>query len=202
MGSAGLRETKKRRTRELLVDVAVDLFEAKGFDEVTVDEIAEAASVSPRTFFRYFGSKEAVLFAGQDEMLAILRETIASQPASVPPLLALQEAVVALARYSVKEGDRRLRRAAVARTGALAYQRTVLQPQWEDAIAEALAAHLDVDVEDDLRPRLLANVAIAVMSSVSRVWTNGGGSPEVEELVGQAFASLETAVLTARSARS
>lgn len=193
--STGLRERKKHETRQGMIEAAVSLFETHGFDAVTVDQIADAVGVSSRTFFRYFASKEAVLFADQDEMLAVLETSIAEQPAGVPAFDVLEEAVIALARYDVEHLELRLRRARLAETGAAiaAYQGSVLRPLWEDVIARALARHLGVTGDEDLRPHMLAGVGIAVMGTVGHRWTSSGGG-DVEGLVRTAFSELRELV--------
>ena len=57
------------RMRAALLDAALDLFSANGYDQTTTDEIAESAGVSPRTFFRYFATKESVLFSGEYDFI-------------------------------------------------------------------------------------------------------------------------------------
>src|SRR3954453_2639821 len=93
MAGVGLRERKKEKTRDALVRSALRQFAKKGFDHVTVEDIAAACEVSPRTFFRYFASKEGVLFADGDRQRVHVLEVLASLPAEVPPLRALQAAV-------------------------------------------------------------------------------------------------------------
>ncbi|PCI92894.1 hypothetical protein COB11_06310 [Candidatus Aerophobetes bacterium] len=79
---SGLRERKKLRTREALVGVAWTLFERRGFDGVTVDEISAAAGVSRSTYFRYFPTKEAVVFPHQEARLARFAQILENSPLS------------------------------------------------------------------------------------------------------------------------
>ncbi|HAS12477.1 MAG TPA: TetR family transcriptional regulator, partial [Acidimicrobiaceae bacterium] len=150
----GLREQKKARTRERLVKIALSLFEERGFDEVTVEEIADAAVVSPRTFYRYFGTKEAVLYDGQDDQLALLHDVITSQPPEEPPLAAIRAGVLVLARQAAATAELSLRRARISgSTSSLGeYQRTALVPRWEEALTRAVAERLGVDPATDVRP--------------------------------------------------
>jgi AcrR family transcriptional regulator len=192
-----LRDRKKQHSREVLAATALRLFTELGFDAVTVDQIAEQAQLSPRTFFRYFGSKEAVLFADQDEILELLCNKIDERPADEAPLAVLRHTLVALADHYTAHRDRHLQRARLARTEAqiASYRRTVLLPKWETTLTDTLAAHMAVDPAIDLRPRLLAAVAVAVMSSIGPAWLADGDQADAAQLLDQAFDALETAVL-------
>ena len=88
-----LRERKKRETRQRLSDVATGLFYARGFDAVTVEEIAAAANVSKVTVFNYFARKEDLLFDRDDEMRQLLREALGNKPKGQSPIDALRELV-------------------------------------------------------------------------------------------------------------
>lgn len=86
----GLRERKKSRTRETVRREAFRLFELNGYAQTTVDQIAEAADVSPRTFFRYFPTKESVLF--NDDLLTPILEAFLVAPAELSPVAAYRYA--------------------------------------------------------------------------------------------------------------
>lgn len=93
----GLRERKKQRTRATLIDAAVDLCERQGFDRTTVDQIAAVADVSPRTFSRYFATKDAIALALIDEVLEQTAVELARQPLDVNHFEALLNAYLAMA---------------------------------------------------------------------------------------------------------
>jgi AcrR family transcriptional regulator len=88
-----LRESKKRETRQRISDVATQLFFARGFDAVTVEEVAAAAHVSKMTVFNYFARKEALLLDREDEVKQLLRDAIVERPKGQPPIDALRRLV-------------------------------------------------------------------------------------------------------------
>ncbi|MER6984235.1 TetR family transcriptional regulator, partial [Streptomyces carpinensis] len=90
----GLRERKKQRTRDALLRAALELFTTRGYEQTTVDDIAEAVDVSQRTFFRYFPGKEEAAFAVQDMVEAHFMESLRARPPHEAPLEALRRAVL------------------------------------------------------------------------------------------------------------
>ncbi|MEX5631166.1 helix-turn-helix domain-containing protein [Parafrankia sp. FMc2] len=90
----GLRERKKRRTRQTIIEVAHELFHTKGFEATTLEEIAAGADVSVRTLFRYFTGKEAIALAPLDEMGDLTVAALRRRPADEPPLAALRAAAM------------------------------------------------------------------------------------------------------------
>ena len=89
----GLRERKKARTREAIIDAALDLFASKGFEATTIEDIAAAADVSPRTFFRYFESKVDLVMARNEAHGDKIGPLIVARPASEGPLEALRQVI-------------------------------------------------------------------------------------------------------------
>src|ERR671919_267048 len=76
----GLRERKKQRTREQIVEAATRLFSERGYEATTIADIAAAADIAPRTFFAYFQSKEAVVFHDADRDYDALAAALAGRP--------------------------------------------------------------------------------------------------------------------------
>jgi AcrR family transcriptional regulator len=189
----GLRERKKARTREALQEAAMDLFTRQGFDGTTVEEIADACEVSPRTFFRYFPTKEDVLFVDADARRERLLAVLADQPADAPTFAALEAAMRALAL------DYRDDRAAlVARSkvveGSLQLQAYKAEHQhgWEAVVVDALerrtSEHREPVSREELQ--LLTAVATAAMRVSLDAWVADPDGPDLDILLDRAFARL------------
>lgn len=104
-----LRERKKAKTRRTIQEQALRLFAEQGYDATTVEQIAEAAEVSPSTFFRYFPTKEDAVT--QDDYDPLLMEAIKAQPPDLPPLTTLRAAFrTAFEAMEPEELDRMLSR--------------------------------------------------------------------------------------------
>ena len=94
-GTLGRREENKQRTRSALEHAAARLFDERGFGATTVRDIAAAAGVGERTFFRYFPSKEDLVLQEVRDLLPGLMEVVRERPAAESPLVALREAILA-----------------------------------------------------------------------------------------------------------
>src|SRR5918992_4346071 len=103
--NVGLRERKKLRTRAQLTDAAFRLFTERGFDGTTIEDIVEEVEVSPRTFFRYFDSKEDVVIGFFDELGKGLRAMLAARPAEEPPFTAVRRALGSLVKLFTSEPE-------------------------------------------------------------------------------------------------
>jgi AcrR family transcriptional regulator len=159
--SEGLRQRKKRRTQLSLQAAAIQLISENGFDGTTIEQIADAAEVSPRTFFRYFASKEAVLLTDlHDETIA---DHLAHAPDDVPIIDAYEAALSeTLNGLSAAEWELEQTRMSLAsstpelRIGILLT--AALRPL--DDATEFIARRLELGL-DDPRPRVYAAMLVA-----------------------------------------
>ncbi len=172
----GLRERKKERTARAIEDAALALFAERGFQATTIAEIAEAADISPRTFFSYFPSKESALFGDFDETFGSLEEHLDAR-GDGSLLDALRAWIVELVERDglPDERERRRREVIEASDALLAYERQ-LMTRFEGLIAAAAAEELGAD-PGDLHPRLVGATAAAALTAL-RPASSGGAEPE------------------------
>jgi AcrR family transcriptional regulator len=190
----GLRERKKARTHEALERAALDLFARQGFEHTTIEDIADACEVSPRTFFRYFSSKADVLFGGNLEerrcqMLALLE----AQPATSSPLAALRAALLTIACEYEEDRDRLATRMAIIEaTPSLRASKSEQQRGWDDAVVELLGARAGRSGTSagTLELRLVAAAGTAAFRAALEAWLAGPKSQSLTALVNAAFDRL------------
>jgi AcrR family transcriptional regulator len=153
----GRRDRKRLETRNGLASVALELFAERGFDAVTVNDITERADVDPSTFYRHFGSKEAVIFSDLGDWTGRLGDAVRAQPAELPLLEAMRMGIKDLAVMQMVDMDNERHRAELiesspsVRAHGLAIREALI-----DEVALAIAERMAVDPARDSRPYLLA----------------------------------------------
>jgi len=191
-----MRERRRRRVTRELERIALELFAERGFDNVTVDEIAAAADIHPRTFFRYFASKEHVLVGDPRGWLEDLHEAFLSH-AELSVGAALRAASVAAAKTYDEDRDIVLLRAKVARANPEAIARGGNFPaQVLETLLAAVAERLK-DQPDSLRTRLIVYTAIGTVHLALSHWIEGGAKGRLQEKIEQAFHVLSTELFDA-----
>ncbi len=190
--SPGLRERKKAKTRAAIQQEAMRLFRERGYDGATVEEIAEAAEVSPSTFFRYFPTKEDVIL--RDDYDELLLEVFLAQPPDLTPLQAARAALHSIGDVAgaLSPEERELERVRMA----LTFSVPEVRARWINelvrafrTLAEAVAARAGRPA-DDVRVRTFVGAVIGVMlvameplvEDPAREWTEF--LPDIDEALG------------------
>lgn len=187
---AGLRERKKERTRDALAETALALFSERGFEAVTVDDIAERAEISRRTFFRYFPAKEAAAFPRNDERLERFRKYLRRRLPEETPLGRVRRAALAMAREYVEDRAAMVaqHRVVEGSPALIAYERA-MDLHWEAALAEGLQEGRGP--EPERRARLLAGAVMGIIRATLREWFAADGRADLVAMGESALDVLE-----------
>ena len=188
--SRPLRTRQRDRTREEIQAAAFALFSERGYDDTTVAQIAERAGVAIRTFFRYFPSKEDVVFGDHAQAVARLRAALADAPADVPPLQRVRVAVLAVqqpGRYPERE---RTRARLIATVPALRARFQQLAEDFESVVADTLSDDLGSGHEAAARASIIAGIVFGALRGARRAAaTLPDANPAL--LIDTAFAMVE-----------
>jgi AcrR family transcriptional regulator len=191
MGS-GLRERKKAETRAALQDAALQLAARHGVDKVSVEAIAEAAGVSPRTFFNYFSSKEDAILGGAPSDPSPLADLLRARPEDEEPLDALRAALKDSVESLKDDPDRwALRRQLTVRHPELATRYAARLARLEQDLVVEIARRLDLDPDHDLYPGTVVGAAMAAVRVAMTVWQNQDHPPDLDGLIDRAIDLLE-----------
>jgi AcrR family transcriptional regulator len=189
----GLRERKKQRTREQIIEAAMDLFAERGYHATTIADIAAAAEVAPRTFFSYFPSKEAVVFHNVERDLDGLASALRDRLPGESAFDALRRWIDAMYdEWMAEEPEALLRKRLCREDEGLANFQGGVMARIHELLLEAIASDLDAP-PDSLRPRLVAAAAMAALTSLE-----GSFDEKAEGAKDEALAVLDDAMLFLR----
>jgi AcrR family transcriptional regulator len=177
-GTEGLRERKRAHSRATTVDVAMQLFAERGYETVTVADICAAAEIAPRTFFRYFPTKEDLLAEPARRMADRVSAAIAAAPVDLDDAAVLSRSLRELGEHVLEQGERLAVFFQVARTSAAVRSNPSLYLSGrERELTEELLARQAGSGPADWRTRLAVARAVAAF----RIWLDDvvdGGPPD------------------------
>ncbi|OBK23543.1 mycofactocin system transcriptional regulator [Mycobacterium asiaticum] len=177
---------RRSTTPHHITDVAIDLFAARGFADVSVDDVAQAAGIARRTLFRYYASKNAIPWGDFDTHLAQLRDLLDGVDPQVPLRDALRGALLAFNTFDECESLRHRRRMRVIlETAELQAYSMTMYAGWREVIAGFVARRAGVKITD-LLPQTVAWTMLGVALSAYEHWL-GDESVALTEAIGNAF---------------
>ncbi|OBF69045.1 mycofactocin system transcriptional regulator [Mycobacterium sp. 852002-51971_SCH5477799-a] len=168
---------RRSTTPHHITDVAIDMFTARGFADVSVDDVAQAAGISRRTLFRYYASKNAIPWGDFDNHLAHLRDLLDNVDADVHLGDALRAALLAFNTFDESEMARhRQRMRVILQTAELQAYSMTMYAGWREVIAGFVARRLDCKATD-LAPQTVAWTMLGVALSAYEHWLSDESVP-------------------------
>lgn len=188
------RRVRGQRNRQALIDAALELFAADGYEATTIEHISARAGVAPRTFFHHFAAKEDILFDGYaDRLHEATRRFRASRSHSLWGALA--EASAAVAEAISAQPEMFLTRAQMyAGHPALRATRLRLNDDWIEQMTSEVAVRLGADPHTDLRPRLAVSVVNGANRAAIDTWVADGGRCDLTASMAEAVGLLKPSI--------
>ena len=176
--AGSLRERKKSATRKAIEEAAWELFSERGYAATSVDDIAERAGVAPRTYFRYFPNKEAVLYGEADDAIAVLGEAFRARPSAEPLLISLLAAIDAVTAQFEKNREKMVRRFEMQKAAGLEDLGEVVRQRFAKQIADLVRERESGKPDAELRARLVAGVLMTTNAISMEYWLETGAEGE------------------------
>lgn len=182
------RETKRRETLARITEAALDLFVSDGFEATTLDAIAQAAGISRRTFFYYFGSKEEILAAWQAGLPEALHAAIVKHPGDLPPLDLLQ-GILASMMTQFDPAQARVIDRIIRADEKLRESNKTKYLRLEDAAFSALCTRWP-EPERRMELQIAAMISVGALRLAIDLWAAEGGSGPPKDCVERVFGAL------------
>lgn len=189
----GLRELTRASVRDQVAERALQLFDEKGFDATTVDDIALSIGMSARTFFRYFPAKEDVVVGDPTHFGSLVRDAAAARPADEPAWTTLRRSLDALNLTSAEDVTRGLRSMRVMMSTASLRARNVEKHSaWAALLEPVIVAKMDGPATTrQFRAQALIHAALSCLDVALAEWTRRDGETPAAVLLDEAFATLK-----------
>jgi len=182
-------QRRTQRTRSAIETTSLRLFAERGFEATTVDDLAAATGIGRRTFFRYFPSKNDVVFGDYADRTAVLRTTLRATPAGTHPVELVRGGLHATNDYAAEEYvSLAIRIWLLTTVPSLQAHAAWRYAAWEDLIVEHVLDR--VGPRHRLYAHGLAKSAIATMWAAYTVWLDDGAGTNLAELIEEAFDRL------------
>ena len=182
---------RRSTTGDDITNVALELFASRGFDDVSVDDVAHAAGIARRTLFRYYPTKNAIPWGDFDAHLDLMRDLLDEVPPDVPVGVALRSVLLAFNSFDVAETARhRQRMRVILETAALQAHSMTMYAGWRAVVAAFVARRLGVD-PTDLVPQTTAWTMLGVALSAYEHWL-ADESVSLAQSLGDAYDTVST----------
>jgi mycofactocin system transcriptional regulator len=173
---------------EAIEKAALEVIAKRGFEQTTVEEIAAAAGISRRTYFRYFASKADIPFGNYAALLEMLEEWLLAEPTDRPILDVIADAVMRFNRvHSDGIEAHRERMKLIMHTPSLRANAALHQDEWVAVLARFAARRLET-TPDDLGPRVIAHISLGAANAAYELWLEDDEA-DLADLVRRSFAA-------------
>jgi len=189
------RDVRKAQVREATLQAAAALFRAHGYEATTMDQVAAAARVSRRTVFRYFPTKDALVFPHTEARVALFRDALVARPGEERAQTVRRGCLAVAAEFAANRDELILQQELVASSPALQARERELDRAWEQALAESLLqGKRRPSTAARRRAQLLAGAVLGGLRAAVRVWYAEGRldpTSVIDEVLGWLSGALE-----------
>jgi AcrR family transcriptional regulator len=177
-----LRQRKKDATQQAIADAAWDLFSERGYHDTSINDIAERANVAPRTFFRYFPTKDAVVYPEFDEMLLRVREAFARRPSDEPVMASLIGALETMTESMNEETARNQARLHIMKGVQGDAVGEYFRKRLSDEVERLVLEREGSSPEADLRAKLASGVIGLIIDTSREHWLQTGATEALPDV--------------------